>query len=313
MRNFLKSVLSIAFILNTLSLAKPVQAAPVATNLVDFQGNLDPIQSQSTGISVFVYDWTSSSHRIFISGTQVAENTWQMSASVDGAELSGGQAGMQVELGSVQISYQGDGQREEPVPASDLTVSPVWSNGTRGAVNISFAELTQIAAEGHSTYWTVHNGCGTPCSQNPSLDFDGDGSDDRGIWRPAIGFWAILGSNSTFIWKQWGLPGDYPVPGDYDGDGKSDLAVWRPSNGVWYICPSSADFDCNQAGMVQFGLPGDYPITADFNGDGVTDMGIWRESTGQYFRRFSQTEVIIESQWGLSGDIPLGTRPKKSH
>ena len=47
-------------------------------------------------------------------------------------------------------------------------------------------------------------------------DFDGDGKDDPGIWRSSQGVWIIPRSSSnyaTFIFSQWGQPGDIPLPG----------------------------------------------------------------------------------------------------
>ena len=47
-------------------------------------------------------------------------------------------------------------------------------------------------------------------------DFDGDGKDDPGIWRSSQGVWIIPRSSAnytTFIFSQWGEPGDIPFPG----------------------------------------------------------------------------------------------------
>jgi uncharacterized repeat protein (TIGR01451 family) len=46
-------------------------------------------------------------------------------------------------------------------------------------------------------------------------DFDGDGKDDPGIWRSNQGVWIIPRSSTnytTFIFSQWGEPGDIPFP-----------------------------------------------------------------------------------------------------
>jgi hypothetical protein len=46
-------------------------------------------------------------------------------------------------------------------------------------------------------------------------DFDGDGKDDPGIWRSSQGVWIIPRSSAnyaTFIFSQWGQPGDIPLP-----------------------------------------------------------------------------------------------------
>jgi hypothetical protein len=53
---------------------------------------------------------------------------------------------------------------------------------------------------------------------------------------PAISY----AQTQTPLARQWGLPGDVPVPGDYDGDGITDYAVYRPATGTWWILPSSS-------------------------------------------------------------------------
>jgi len=126
--------------------------------------------------------------------------------------------------------------------------------------------------------------------------------------------WAVLLSSTNYtqyLWKQWGLPGDYPMPGDYTGDGKTDLVVWRPSNGNWYVCSSDTNYDCTQGTVWQFGLPGDRPISGDFDGDGIFDFAIWRPGTGTFFYRSSRSGQVVSRQWGLPGDIPLNAGVNK--
>lgn len=144
-------------------------------------------------------------------------------------------------------------------------------------------------------------------------DFDGDGKDDFAIWRPSIGYWAILQSSKGFstalkdiIWKQWGIPGDMPIPSDRDRDGRADLVVWRPSNGTWYSCLSSTGYDCSKGIGVQFGLPGDYAVDVDFDGDLVGDYAVWRPSNGTWYYTLSKTGEFKSRQWGLNGDVPIG-------
>ena len=90
-------------------------------------------------------------------------------------------------------------------------------------------------------------------------DFDGDGTTDLAVYRPATGTWFIRpSSGAAAVQYQWGLSTDVPVPSDFDGDGKTDLAVYRPSTGEWFLWLSGANFTTS-AGYA-WGQPGDVPI-----------------------------------------------------
>ncbi|HOO78593.1 MAG TPA: VCBS repeat-containing protein [bacterium] len=64
-----------------------------------------------------------------------------------------------------------------------------------------------------------------------AADFNGDGFNDIGIFRPASGLWAIRGFTRTYF----GSSSDRPMPGDYDGDGSVDICVFRPGSGLWAV------------------------------------------------------------------------------
>lgn len=138
-----------------------------------------------------------------------------------------------------------------------------------------------------------------------SSDFDGDGTSDHAVFRPADGTWYAFNSGSnTFQAVQFGANGDVPVDGDFDGDGLNDFTVYRPSTGVWYSLRTSN----NQAKINQFGLNGDKPVTGDYDKDGKTDIAVWRPSDGNYYWINSSNGEAKAAHWGASGDIPVGSR-----
>jgi hypothetical protein len=117
-------------------------------------------------------------------------------------------------------------------------------------------------------------------------DYDGDGSADLAVWRPALeprptdpppGFWVMRSSDNTFLMQEWGLKTDYPVQGDFDGDDRADMTLFRKSTGTFWTIRSS-DWS---AIPVQWGQNGDFTVPADYDGDGKTDYAIQRNDGGQ--------------------------------
>jgi hypothetical protein len=125
-----------------------------------------------------------------------------------------------------------------------------------------------------------------------SADFNGDGTNDIGIFRPSTGLWAIRDGARVYF----GGIGDEPMPGDYDGDGTVDIAIFRPSTGLWAV----------DGGLrAYFGGSGDVPLP------GILARG---GSGGQALYDYIVTPgdgadlvQALESDTYLSVFIPVGT------
>jgi hypothetical protein len=160
--------------------------------------------------------------------------------------------------------------------------------------------------------WAIQRGPALRAGTDPfAADFDGDGKDEKIVWRPIEGNWYLrFSATDEAVVHQWGLNGDIPIVGDYDGDLIPDLVVWRPSNGTWYVKTSRSLYDASQAVQRQFGLSGDIPMKGDFDSDGILDFAVWRPSEGNWYVFQSSNQQAVVTQWGLSRDVPVtGGRP----
>lgn len=80
-----------------------------------------------------------------------------------------------------------------------------------------------------------------------AADFNGNGRDDRAVFRPGSGLWAIDGQANFYF----GQGGDIPIPMDIDGDGTDEATIFRPKTGLW------ADEEGRRS---YFGSEGDVPL-----------------------------------------------------
>lgn len=134
-------------------------------------------------------------------------------------------------------------------------------------------------------------------------DWDCDGIDTVGMYRPSNGF-AYLRNENTQGFADleffYGMRGDTPLAGDWNGDGCDTLAIYR--NGRVFVRNTlgtgPADFD------YLFGVPGDRPFTGDFDGDGITTIGLYRETSGFVYLRQSHTTGVadIDFFYGMASD-----------
>jgi len=162
-----------------------------------------------------------------------------------------------------------------------------------------------------------------------SGDWNGDGTDDIGVWRPSTRqFYLDLNGNDRWDRPRggdlridgFGLAADLPVTGDWNGDGTDDIGVWRPSTGEFLLdANGNHRWDGVSGGDLQtvaFGLASDRPVSGDWNGDGKDDVGVWRPSTRQFRldangnHRWDEAAGgdVLTGAFGAATDVPLAGR-----
>jgi lysophospholipase L1-like esterase len=112
-------------------------------------------------------------------------------------------------------------------------------------------------------------------------DWDGDGYDTPGMYRPSNGFAYLtntLPDNGGFGVAEFdfffGIPGDQVFVGDWDGDGADSLGISR--GGKMYLANTNATVVADLE--FWFGLPTDIAYGADTDGDGKDSVIVYRQS-----------------------------------
>ncbi len=161
---------------------------------------------------------------------------------------------------------------------------------------------------------------GVPTDRPVAGDWNGDGYDDIGVWRPSTGRF-YLDVDGSFTWTpgvdqitdSFGIPSDLPVAGDWNKDGTDDIGVWRPSTGRFYLDTDGSRTWRSGIDTITdpFGIPTDRPVAGDWNRDGYDEIGVWRPSTGRFYLdmdgSFTWTSGVdaITASFGVSTDLPV--------
>ena len=151
---------------------------------------------------------------------------------------------------------------------------------------------------------------GTASDQFFVEDFDGDGQDDFGVFRPGSPgkFFIVRSLTDTMYFEDFGQTGDdATVTGDYDGDGKADIALYREGanpgdQSFWFWRPLNAGGGFN---TVTWGQNGDTPAPGDYDGDSKNDFVVQRADAngvnGRFWKRLTTAGISTE-MFGLRND-----------
>lgn len=120
-----------------------------------------------------------------------------------------------------------------------------------------------------------------------AADFNGDGTGDPAVFRPAASLWVVKGLTRFYF----GSTGDAAVPGDYAGGSQDSAAIFRAGNGLWSVWNLTRAY---------FGAAGDTAVPGDFRGDGVDRIAVFRPSQG-----FWSVRDLTRVWFGGSNDQPL--------
>ncbi len=157
-------------------------------------------------------------------------------------------------------------------------------------------------------------------------DWNGDGLDTVGLYRPTSGFMYLRDTNETAVAENsffFGIPEDEPVCGDWNGDGLDTIGVYRRSEGRFYLSLANvtrvADIELVLA------APGTIPIAGDWDGDGFDTVGLWEPDGNlsltnslatpsidvSYSYNTEKTDQIVTGDWNGDGADTVGVfRPE---
>jgi len=109
-------------------------------------------------------------------------------------------------------------------------------------------------------------------------DWNGDGIDDVGVFRPGFqGTFLLRLRRNLFVSIRTvtlGTNGDKPVAGDWNGDGIDDVGVFQPTSATFVLSEDGA----KPTFFFAFGLPGNRPVAGDWLGSGQDGIGVFQSA-----------------------------------
>jgi hypothetical protein len=146
-------------------------------------------------------------------------------------------------------------------------------------------------------------------------DWDGDGRDSVGVYRPSTFTFYLRNALSSGVADvsiviSFAQAGDLPITGDWNGDGRVTPGMYRPSTGTFRLSNTFTSGSATRDWSYIFGSPGSSPITGDWDGDGRDSTGVFNNTTAQVQLRNRLTSGAVDFSFtfGQAGDRPLAGR-----
>jgi hypothetical protein len=141
-------------------------------------------------------------------------------------------------------------------------------------------------------------------------DWDGNGRDSIGMYRPANRTFYLRNTlNAGFadvtIPFTAAQAGDIPVAGDWNCDSVTTLGVFRPSNGTFYLSNQTSGTVSAPEVVIPFGQPGDRPVIGDWDGDSASTIGVFRNGTFLLRNHLTPGPANLTATLGGAGDAPF--------
>ena len=138
-------------------------------------------------------------------------------------------------------------------------------------------------------------------------DWNNDGKDEIGIYRPSEDTFYLRQSNGTILYATFdNIAIDVPITGDWNGDGKDTIGSYNSATSRFYLMNSNA------AGtpsiMLTFGRSGDIPISGSWNitttcSNECSTNGL-KQCSGNAYQVCGNYDSDACLEWGSSTDCP---------
>ena len=137
-----------------------------------------------------------------------------------------------------------------------------------------------------------------------TCDWNGDGTDTVGVYRPSTSVFHLRNSASgTRIDLFLGRAGDIPLAGDWNGDHRDTVGVYRPSTSTFYLLDSNTRSAVRH--VYQRGVAGDRPVVGDWDGNGTDSIGVFHSNHTFALMNQPDGPVVSRIDYGRVGDVPL--------
>ncbi|GGR92124.1 hypothetical protein GCM10010169_40610 [Micromonospora fulviviridis] len=182
----------------------------------------------------------------------------------------------------------------------DIPVAGDWNKDGFDSVGVfrpgvSTWYLTNgTSTETNNTDYEFKFGSGSSGDQPVAGDWNNNGFDSVGVFRPGNSTWYLTNgtssaTNSTdyeFMFGHGGS-GDQPVAGDWNNNGYDSVGVFRPGNSTWYLTngTSTATNSTDEEFVFGNGASGDVAVPGDWNKDGVDTPGVRRPGNNTVYLR----------------------------